>query len=356
MQLLELLYEREFKKLTLFKRKLSLYEDDKILLCGPKQSGKSFLVYDYLSNEAYGSYLYIDFSDFRVEGITKEKLEEFIEKKNITTLVLDNFDFSFTPPNVLKTIVISTKKESLEGFRTKILFPLDFEEFMLFEKKFISEQISFNNFSLIGSYPFVAVGAKEEFEHRYRLLLKSIVSDEVEFFILKTLALKQATKVSKLGLFKEIKEQIKISKDRFYEVLDRFCDEFLVSFVKKYEKNSHSHKVFVIDFATRGVLSYEKDFIKRLESIVYLELFKREEKVFYSDSFDLVVPNKEQAISITPFLPDGMLKNKLNMMVVHALRLGLKKITLITLEPSFSYTNAGVVCEAVPFWEFASRG
>ncbi len=355
MQLLELLYEREFKKLTLFKRKLSLYED-KILLCGAKQSGKSFLVYDYLSNEAYGSYLYIDFSDFRVTGITKEKLEKFIEEKNITTLVLDNFDFSFTPPNVLKTIIISTKKEFLDGFRTKILFPLDFEEFMLFEKKFISEQISFNNFTLIGSYPFIAVGEKEEYEHRYRLLLKSLVSDEVEFFILKTLALKQATKVTKLGLFKEIKEQIKISKDRFYEVLDRFSDEFLISFVKKYEKNSHSHKVFVIDFATRGVLSYEKDFAKRLESIVYLEIFKRGEDVFYSDSFDLVVPNKEQAISITPFLPDGMLKTKLNLMIVHALRLGLKKITLITLEPSFSYTNAGVVCEAVPFWEFASRG
>ena len=356
MQLLELLYEREFKKLNLFKRKLSLYEDDKIILCGPRQSGKSFLVYDYLANEAYGSYLYIDFSDFRVNGITKEILEKFIDQKNITTLVLDNFDFSFKVPNVLKTIIITTKITFLEGFKTKILYPLDFEEFLLFEKKFISEQVSFNNYTLVGSYPFVAISGRGEYENRYKLLLKSIVFDEVEFFILKTLALKQAHLVSKLSLFKQIKEHIKISKDRFYEILKKFEDEFLVFFVQKYESNSHQRKVFLVDFAIRGILSYEKDFIKRLESIVFLELIKRGEEVFFSESFDLIVPKKEQAISITPFLPDGMLKNKLNLLVVHALRLGLKKITMITLEPSFSYINAGIVCEAKPFWEFALEG
>ena len=95
MQLLELLYEREFKKLNLHRRKLSLYDEDNIILCGAKQSGKSFLVYDYLANEAYGSYLYIDFADFRVSGIGKDELEEFVEKKRITTLVLDNFDLAF---------------------------------------------------------------------------------------------------------------------------------------------------------------------------------------------------------------------------------------------------------------------
>ncbi len=355
MQLLELLYEREFKKLSLFKRKLSLYEDDKIILCGAKQSGKSFLVFDYLSNESYGSYLYIDFSDFRVSGISKEKLEYFIDAKKITTLVLDNFDFSFTPPNVLKVILVSTKNIKLDGFNTKILYPLDFEEFMLFEKKFVSEQISFNNFTLKGSYPFVALGNKDEYEHRYRLLLNSIVTDEVEFFVLKTLALKQGSFISVLGLFKLIKEKIKISKDRFYEIIKKFQDEFLLFLVSKYEKNSHSKKVFLVDFALRGVLSYEKDFIKRLESIVFLELLKRDKEIFYSDNFDIVLPLQEQAISIVPFLPDGMLKNKLNLMVIHAKRLSLKKITLITLEPSFSYENFGVICEAIPFWEFALK-
>jgi len=356
LQLLELLYEREFKKLNLHRRKLSLYSDDNIILCGAKQSGKSFLVYDYLANEAYGSYLYIDFADFRVSGISKEEFVEFVEKKRITTLVLDNFDFSFTPPKVLKTIIITTKKRELEGFVTKVLYPLDFEEFMLFEKKFTSEQISFNNFSIMGSYPFVAISSRAEYEHRYKLLINSLVLDEVEFLILKSLSLKQGSLVSLLGLFKELKEKIKLSKDRYYEIIKKFQDEFLLYIVEKYEKNSHSKKVFLADFAIRGVLSYEKDFIKRLESIVYLELIKKGDEVYYSDNFDLIVPNKQTAISIVPFLPEAMLKNKLNLMVPHAMRLGLNKITIITLDASFSYQNVGITCEAMPFWEFAVRG
>jgi len=351
--LLELLYEREFKKIKFFPRKLSLYDSSKILLCGPRGSGKTMLLHDYLADEAFGSYLYIDFYDFRVKGISKEELESFIETKKITTLVLDNFDFSFSPPNTLKTIITSSKIAHLDGFTTKFLYPLDFEEFLSFEKRFLSEQISFNNFSLIGTFPFVAVRGRDFYEHSFRLFLNSIFDDETKFFIFKKLSLKQGSTITLLSLYNEIKQEIKISKDKFYQVIKDFEESMLIFFLSKYQKNSHYKKIYMIDFAIRGIISYEKDFNKRLENMIFTELLKRGEKLHYHDNFDFILKEKSSAIVSIPFLPEGLLKNKLKFLTHHAKKLNIFNVKVITLDPQFTFENNGVKFEVVSFWSFA---
>ncbi len=356
MQLLELLYEKEFKNISVIPRKLSIVEDDKVIICGARGSGKSYLIYDYLQFESYGSYLYIDFSDFRVEGISKEALERFCEEKSITTLVLENFDFSFTPPDVLKTIITTTVCKKLDGFVTKVLYPLDFEEFISFDKKFVSEQITFNYFSTRGTYPFVVTSKKEDFEKNFQQMLKSFYHDSVEFWLLKNLSLKQGSLITVLGLYKELKESFKLSKDRFYTLIKKLQDEQNVFFVSKYGQNSHKKKIYMIDFTIRGIVSYEKDFIKRFENIVFLELLKRGEEIYYSDRVDFVLPEKKMAVTSMLFLPEGLLKNKLDMLIPYIKESGLNKIQIITLDPEFSFEKDGVSCEVMPFWSFAFGG
>ena len=356
MQLLELLYQREFKNISIVPRKLSIAEDDKIILCGARGSGKSYLIYDYLQFESYGSYLYIDFSDFRVAGITKESLEEFIEEKKITTLVLENFDFSFTPPTVLKTIITTVKKVELEGFVTKVLYPLDFEEFISFDKKFVSEQVTFNYFSTRGTYPLVVTSAKDSYEKNFQLMLRSFYQDDLEFELIKELSLKQGSRITLLGLYKELKQRYRISKDKFYELIKKMQDEFNIFLVSKYSSNSHKKKIYLIDFTIRSIVSFEKDFIKRFENIVFLELIKRGEEVFYEEMIDFVLPQKETAVSCILFLPEGLLRSRLERLIPVVKDLGLKKLRILTLDAEFSFEKDGISCEVLPFWSFALEG
>ena len=352
-RLLELLYEKEFKGIKILPRKLSLYKESKILLCGPRGSGKSMLIRDFLSNEAFGSYLYIDFDDFRVDKIDRDILQNFIEEKKITTLVLENFDFSFTPPPTLKIIITATKKKELDGFVTKILYPLDFEEFLLFEKRFVNEQIAFNNFSLMGSYPFVVESGREFYEHRFHLFLNSLFDNKTKFFIFKMLSLKQSSFITPLSLFKEIKEYIKISKDRFYAILKELQEEMFIYLVPKYKQRSHEKKIYMIDFAIRGVISYEKDFTKRLENIIFTELLKKEEEIYCDTNFDFILPKKQIAIISMPFLPEGLLKNRLKLLSHQAKKLNIFNIKVITLDPQFIFKYDGVSFEVLNFWNFS---
>ena len=352
MQLLELLYQKEFKNIPFISRKLSIAEDSKVILCGTSGSGKTFLVYDYLQFESYGSYLYIDFDDFRVSGITKDKLEKFCDEKKITTLVLENFDFAFEPPDVLKLIITSKKKLYHDGYVTKILYPLDFEEFTSFEKKFISEQVSFNNFSRKGTYPHIALSSEESFEKNFNLMLKATFRDELEFFIVRYLSKKQGSIVTLLGLFKELKEQVKISKDKFYAVMKNLENQLFIFFVPKYGVSSYSKKLYLVDFAIRGIVSYEKDFLKRFENIVFLELLKRDEKIFYHDRIDFVLPEKSTAITTILFLPKQMIEQKINLLLPIIKSLGLIKLKVITLESEFEFERDGITCEVLTFWSF----
>jgi predicted AAA+ superfamily ATPase len=353
LQLLELLYEKEFKNIPAIPRKLSIVEDDKIILCGTRGAGKSWLIYDYLQFEAFGSYLYIDFQDFRVSGITKEKLEKFINEKKITTLVLENFDFSFSPPTTLKTIITTTKKVFLDGYVTKVLYPLDFEEFISFDKKFISEQNTFNYFTIRGTYPFVVTSSKNSFEKNFQMMLKSFYHDRLEFELLKKLSLKQGSLITLLGLFKEIKEKEKISKDKFYALMEKLQDEMVIFLIPKYGVNSHKKKIYMIDFAIRGVISHGKDFVKRYENIIFLELLKRGEEIYYSDRVEFILPKKSLAILPVLFLPEGLLKNRLKLLIPSLKKMGIKKLQAITLDPEFSFKEDGVECEALTFWSFA---
>jgi predicted AAA+ superfamily ATPase len=352
MQLLELLYQREFKNVKVLPRKVSL-DAERLILYGPSGSGKSFLLYELLSTLEYGSYLYIDFNDFRVEGITKESLEEFIDQKSITTLVLDNFDFSFEPMFVPTTIITTNLDKKIDGFTIKDMYPLDFEEFLTFDKRFINERVSFNHFTVMGTFPLVASAGKDSFMKRFELLLKSMFQDPLEFEIVRSASLKQATVVTLLGLFKDIKLNYRVSKDKFYRLIKRLQEKRVLFLIDQYEKNSPSKKLYMIDFALRGAISFDKDFIKRFDNIIFLELLKRGEKVYYHSRVDFILPQKLMGVIPMAFIPKLLLENRIKLLVPIVKRLEFKKLQIVTLELEFCKIVDGIEVEVLPFWNFA---
>ena len=353
MELLEILYAREFKKVTYNVRKLS-FEATKILLLGPHGCGKTTMIYDYLYHQEKGSFLYIDFSDFRVYGYDVENdLANFIAKKHIKLLVLDNFDFSFELPKCEEMIITSTKDKNLDGFVTQTLYPLDFEEFISFDKRELNLESIFSSYASIGTFPAIFAEQKIDFIKVYQNFLRVFVKDDVEMSILKLFASHQAKVVSIHTLYQELKVNMKISKDRFYSYAKKLEEEKVIFFIEKFGQSRGSKKIYLIDFAIRSALSFEKDFIKRFENIIFLELLKREKKVFYTEAFDFYIQEESRAILSIPFLPQNIIENKLERLNKHFIEFDIKSVQVVTMEVEKVYEIDGIRYELIPFIRFA---
>ena len=154
MKLLEENYEINFSKVNFLERKTKI-ENKKTIICGASKVGKSYLVYDFLSNFKNEEYLYIDFFDLRNSNIDKELslLDDFISLKDIKVLVLENFNNQCKIPNCENIILTSQKSIEYKNFKKIELFALDFEEYLLFDNKHQNITQSFNNFLKYGNLP-----------------------------------------------------------------------------------------------------------------------------------------------------------------------------------------------------------
>jgi predicted AAA+ superfamily ATPase len=354
MDILEILYSREFKKVTYNVRKLSL-DAKKILLLGPRGSGKSTLIFDHLSHREKGSFLYIDFDDFRLRDKSIYKyIPDFIKKHNITLLVLEHFDFSFEVPECSEVIITTSMQKTLTGFTVKRLYPLDFEEFISFDKRELNLEAIFSSYAISGTFPAIIGESKDEFIKVYQSFLNVFVKNEQEKLILQLLSAHQGNIVSLHALYLELKQKMKVSKDTFYAYTKKLQDEQVIFLVEKYGSKKSSKKLYMIDFALRSALNFEKDFIKRFENIIFLELMKRDKELYYTDAFDFYLSSEEKAILSIPFLPSNLIKGKLERLNRHFIDLKVKTVQVVTMEIEEVFEQNGIIYELIPFISFAT--
>jgi hypothetical protein len=352
MKLLEVLYAQDLKQSKLYPRKVSI-TDDKTMLVGPKRSGKTSIILDHLSREKKGDYLYIDFSDLRVNQAIFIGLPNFLKKHNISLLVLDNFDFSFKIPPINRVIISTHQPKKLDLFRKKELYPLDFEEFIAFEKRQFQIESIFNDYAICGTYPAMATIQKDRLIKEFQNLIISMMDSELELLIFKSFALSQGQIMSPFALFNELKIFHKISKDKFYTTIKKLQDEKMIFLVEKFKKPKADKKVYLVDFAIKSVLTFDKDFIKRFENIIFLELLKSNEEVYFTDMIEFYLPKKDLAIIPILFAPKQMIKNKIERIKKDLLTYDIKKLQILTLEEEGEFEIDGIKCQISTFWEWA---
>ena len=153
MKSLETCYEINFSKINFIERKVKI-TNPKTIISGASKTGKTYLIYDFLSNFKSNEYLYIDFSDLRNDLIEIAKnLEEFIKKNEIIVLILENFEFQFSIPSCENIIISTSNNQNIEGFEHINLYALDFEEYLLHDNKHQNITQSFNSFLKFGNLP-----------------------------------------------------------------------------------------------------------------------------------------------------------------------------------------------------------
>lgn len=353
METLENLYEIKHKNNHFFDRKLSI-SSKRTLIKGVKKAGKTSLIIDYISNFPKEEVLYIDLNDTRVDkNEIAKNLSKFIKSKPIKILVIENFDNSFKLPNVEE--IILTCNEEIEGFDSFTLYPLDFEEFISFDSRHSNIEHIFNIYTNSGSYPQIILNSTNSVYWSMQEMLKIMIRDEKEFEIFRTLSLYQSSLVSLFKIYNQLKNKIKISKDKLYGAVKKLEDEKMIFLTPKYNSPKSAKKLYLVDFALKNALTFKREFLKRFENMVFLELVKKDKSIFYTDKIDLYIPDEKYAIFCIPFIPPEMIKLKLTKILLHVKELNIQKIDIVTVGNEGEFWLKNVKCSIIPFWEWALR-
>lgn len=354
MNILEQIYEINFNKINFHERKIRIDYKNTIIK-GPPKSGKSYLIYDYLSHYEDNQYLYIDFADYKNgrDEISKY-LGDFIIKNKIEVLILENFTFDFKiPSGIESTIITTTMDTKIDGFKTIYVECLDFEEYLLFDIKHQSSSNSFNSFLKFGNFPEIIEYPESKKAIRNYEIPKLYCDDTVQLQILFLLIKNSGEKKSIFQLFNSLKKEIKISKDRFYKTCEMFEQNRVVYFCEKFEQPKSVKKIFVHNHGLLDIVSYNKNFNNLFKNMTYLELNKRYPELYYLDNVDFYLVEENEIILAIPFFNNLISANIISKILPSIESYNIKSVTIVTVSIEQSIFIGEIEAQIVPFSSWA---
>jgi len=355
MNILEQIYEINFNKINFLERKVSISNPNTILVGSPK-SGKTYLIYDYLSQFKSEQYLYIDCDDYKNDCNEIEKnLEQFISKNNINVLILENYKFDLVLPKVTSTIITTQKTNQLSGFEKFLVKPLDFEEFLLFDTKHQNTLNSFNSFLKFGNSPEILEYNEYKKQQRNFEILKLYCDDKTQLEILLIIIKFSSEKKSLLQLFSTLKKEMKISKDKFYKTCEEFEHNKLIYVCPKYDQPKAVKKIFIFNHALIDIVSHKKNFNNLFKNMVFLELEKRYVTLFYLDNIDFYIPVENQIVLAIPFFNDLISSTIISKVIPMIEEYAIQHISIVTVSSEKSIFIGEIEAQILPFYNWVLR-
>lgn len=353
MKLLESCYEINFSKINFIERKRKI-TDKKTIITGASKTGKSYLIYDFLSNFSSLEYLYIDLYDLRnSETISSQNLEEFIKNNKIKVLVLENFNFQFLVPECENIIISTTNPKNIDRFSNINLTALDFEEYLLHDNKYQNITQSFNSFLKFGNLPEIVNLDEHKKIHRLQEIIKLSCKDETTYEILKIIIENIDEKKSLFQLYNTLKTKIKISKDKFYEVCKTFEENRTIYFLEKFNQEKSAKKIFCYNFSFLKAITHTKKFKNEFSNMIFLELINKYEDIYYLDNIDFYIKSKNIAIVCIPFFNLSLNITTVQKIIKSVLEFDIKEINIITISNSQKIPDSKIKIVAMPFYEWA---
>jgi len=335
-------------------RKLQLPDHNHINLYGVRGAGKSALVIEYLQEMDEETLLYLDFEDPNLlfSPFSTGEIETFVVQNGIELLVLDHFEASGLRdlPRAERRIVISRTPIEIEReqFESVALFPLDYEEFLAFERG-ASQTSSFNRFLKLGTLP-----AMSQYPHRGPSDLKAFLFgnfDTHERLLLVLLASFQTRHLTTHQIYTAAKERFRVSKDWLYRKIKEFQREGIIYFLDDlYQKGGK--KMVLFDFALARYLALEQPFIAQFDAMIALALIKHG-RLFRTLGIHGYITEQGELILPAPFESEESLWKKSHGKFSLYKKYGVRKVTIVTVANSYDFTIEKLHFEALPFYEWS---
>lgn len=352
MEQLEHLFEQNIKKSNLVERKIQI-ESPKTQIVSPPFVGASSLIFSLLNGEPANSYLYIDLDDYRIDKIALAiHIDEFCQNNNIKTLAIDRYDGSFPLPSVAQIIISTITALPLEHFETLYLMPLDFEEFLALDNRYETLDNALSHFIQIGGFPQL-INVANANRHRYLQDLLKLSLTELELEILSFVSKQMGQKLSIFYIFDRFKKLRKISKDHFYKTFYKLIEERWLLWLEKYDHPKATKKLYLLDFALKGALTFTKNFSQVFESLVFLELKKVNKEVYYDEEIDFYIPDEDRVIITLPFATEKSLFTLMEKIEGWLITHGVQKMEVVTMNSEALLNHPFIKVEMIPFTRWA---
>ena len=353
MRSLEACYEINFSKVNFIERKIKI-TNPKTIISGASKTGKSYLIYDFLSNFKTKDYIYIDLSDLRNDIIEiSENLERFIKMNEIIVLVLENFHFQFELPKCENIIISTTSIKKLKNFENITMKALDFEEYLLHDNKHQNITQSFNSFLKFGNLPELINIDEHKRIHRLQEIIELQFKDETQYEIFKILIENIDEKKSLFQLFNSLKMKMKISKDKFYEICKFFETSKSIYFLPKYNQEKATRKIYAYNHSFLNAISHNKKFKNEFSNMIFLELVNKYDEIYYLDNIDFYIKSKNIAIVPIPFFNTFLTGNLVKKIIKSAHELNINEINIITISNNEKISDNKLKINVIPFYEWA---
>ncbi|MEJ2469098.1 MAG: ATP-binding protein [Campylobacterales bacterium] len=349
-ELLEKFYRQDLHAGGYVERKFSP-PTHSFYLSGIALCGKTMSIKHYLLQQKKSSYLYIDCSDIRIDTERfNAQIRSFCNTNEVTTVVLDNYRPELTLPSVEQLILIGREPVDETGFAHYRLAPLDFEEFLAFERKY--DESALNDFLQLGGFP---VMHKTPSEERNLLLQRTFrhALDDIGFDLLQLAARLHTQKVSAFMLYERLKAERKISKDMLYRHYERMISAGYLHAVAKFGHPRATKKLYLCDIALKNALVFQKHFGRLFENMVLTELVKHHDDLYYEEQIDFYLPESGRVILCMPFGTKDILFKKIEQAEAFIVTHGVEKVEVITMSSESSLHHPFVRAEMIPFAQWA---
>ncbi len=355
MDILKSFYELSLPKYSYINRKALLEANsNKILIVSPPKCGKTSLLLEISKRFKKDRILYLPLKDLRIQNQNLQELDEFIAINEIKALFLDDFDDSFVIPQCENIFISTLIPLDFDGFETIFLEALDFEEYLIFEKKFTNLESSLNNFIKNGNLPSITSISQIDKNQTKQEILRLITSDKSELFILSHLLRNVGNKFTLFQHYNLIKKEIKISKDRYYAYANELALKRIIHFLEKLNQPNSAKKIYAFDFSLKSAITFERNIIKTFENMLFLEISKSDFEIYYLDFIDFIIPENSIGIISAPFANSSFVDLKIEKILESDTIVEIKKIIFVTISFEMeSVVKSGVEIEVLPFFRFA---
>lgn len=251
------------------------------------------------------------------------------------------------------------------------LYPLSFRELLRlrgidYEKKHLSTDdknkilFEFNNYMTHGGYPQIV--AEDEIKELIVRDYKDLVlfRDIVERYSIKNIYIirrffeyliaSYTKEISIDKFYNFLKSQnVAVSKKTLYNYLDYFESSLFFHPIKMHKVREKLSKIYLND-----IVFADKDKGKCLENLVYLELLRKNEKVYYHKAdkeCDFILPAKS-AIQVTWELNQETERREISGLVDALKTYKLKSGLIITYDQKKSIKVDSFTLQVLPFWQW----
>lgn len=352
MQTLEILFNEKIPDIIFFERKITITNSHTILY-GAKLTGKTYLIYDYIKSHQNKPYLYIDIHNLKDLIFEPKHLDGFISKNNIEILIIENYDYSFKIPNLKYTLISTQHYQPIDKFDKLEVLPLDFEEYLSFDKKHQNSVNSFNNFLKYGNLA-QTIEYKDIYKNnRNNEIIKLISENEKSYQILKLLIKNSGQIKSPFLLFTILKKNTKISKDFFYNYIKKLEHNNIILSCPKYKKLKGIKKIFCYNHGFINSVTYNKNFYYIYSTIIFLELYSKYKNIYYTNEIDFYLEDEKIIILCVPFYNNKTIETITTKILKSLEELECNKIYIVTISNNDSLYIDDIPCEILPFYQWA---